>query len=203
MHSVLAIFRKDVRATWPQLALWLLMVAILTATVVAAPLKLHNLTLPLDLVGGWLILTVMQQERLPGDTQYWLARPIPRRGIFAAKLLFIGAFVHLPLLVSGILQLTALGFSPVEYASTLFLSQVALTAIPVLVVPLAAVTRNLAQGVIALLCVLLPMYGVDQLFVSQRFISWIMPWWMGEIGSRVLGAALGRLFTCSTRTRSS
>ena len=54
---------------------------------------------------------VVHQDPIPGVRQDWLVRPIPRRDLFLAKLLFVVVLVQGPMFVTDLLQGLANGFS--------------------------------------------------------------------------------------------
>jgi len=69
-------------------------------------------TLILLLLTWWfLIVRAVQSEALPGDRQYWITRPYEWKKLLAAKLLFIGVFVHLAAFVDDAFLLTRAGFN--------------------------------------------------------------------------------------------
>jgi hypothetical protein len=82
---------------------------------------LLNLILPL----AWAVLIALavHLEPLTLDTAFWVTRPYRRSTLFAAKLLFAIVTIHLPLLVSHGIILSAHGFMP--FAPELFWKQAA------------------------------------------------------------------------------
>lgn len=62
------------------------------------------------LVMGVLVAIAVQQDPVPGDRQDWLVRPIRRRDLMLAKLLFIVIAVHGPLLLVDLALGLAMGF---------------------------------------------------------------------------------------------
>lgn len=103
----------------------------------------------------WLLVTSLIHEETPiGHEQYWLTRPFSRGDLLAAKALFLGAFVHLPVFVCQAVVLAANGFSPVEHFGDLVARQVFLAAMLVLpLAALAAVTKGLGQAFLGVLLV--------------------------------------------------
>src|SRR5580700_10432189 len=51
-----------------------------------------------------LVIAVVQQDRLPGTTQDWLTRPIPRDKLIAAKILFVALIGLGPIFVADVLM---------------------------------------------------------------------------------------------------
>src|SRR5580658_2674829 len=100
------IFKKDARLLWPMAAL----VAVLH---VCAAIPRHlidqgmasvqlevlsELLSALALLGVTVLVVVaMHQDPVPGTRQDWLVRPIRRRDLILAKLLFVLLMVQLPL----------------------------------------------------------------------------------------------------------
>ena len=99
------IFRKDVRLLWPLVA----MVGLLQFASAGTRLALGHfgdppqLALIASLLSGMmflgiaiLIIAAVQQDTVPGVNQDWLVRPISRRDLVLAKLLFLLIAVHGP-----------------------------------------------------------------------------------------------------------
>jgi len=93
-----------------------------------------------------LITTTVQLDVLPGVSQDWLVRPIRRRDLLCAKLLFVLITAHVPMLLADLAHGTAAGF-PLRESLTAALSRNAqillFFSLPVLAI--AAVTRTLVQ----------------------------------------------------------
>lgn len=157
MRQVLAIFRKDLRRASPLLAAALALTALIGylddpgSLVDFVPNLLYILW-----VACWIFLgaSLIHQEPLPGDRQYWITRPYDWRQLLAAKLLFAGAFAALPLIAMKGVLLWANGISPLRYApSILSHSLIFLGAVGLVAGSLAAVTASLTQflgGLLAL-----------------------------------------------------
>ena len=64
------------------------------------------------------IALVVHQDPIPGIRQDWLVRPIPRRDLFLAKLLFVAALVQGPWWLVDLLQGVANGFGVGQSAAT-------------------------------------------------------------------------------------
>ncbi len=156
MNHILAIFRKDTRRLWPQIAVLL---ALITADALTDPtytsLRVPFLSSILLPIAAWiLIVSLIHQESIPGDRQYWLTRPYWWPELIAAKALFIAAFVNLPLLVYHLAVYVAMGIPIHEHLGSLFWRQVFLTALFLLpAVALAVLTRSFTQVVAAVVAV--------------------------------------------------
>jgi hypothetical protein len=111
-------------------------------------------------VAWWFLVSLLiHEESLAGDRQFWITRPYAWRHLLAAKLLFVVVFVNLPLLAAQIAILAAAGYQPLAGLPRLLWMQLAVTM--VLIAPaiaLATVTRNLAQFVMSILCLVLAAY---------------------------------------------
>ena len=167
MNKILHIFQNDVRRLWPELVA---IIALLGFMIWFAP----NLWLPWDQLGtvarivssylplllafAWcfLIVRVIQGDKLVGDRQFWVTRPYGWQSLLAAKLFLIVLVFNLPMLISDSILLSRAGFRPTEYILGLMWKQLLLTivlALPAMV--LATLTASFAQAVLAalVLCV--------------------------------------------------
>jgi hypothetical protein len=102
---------------------------------------------------AWLFTVVraIQGESLVGDRQFWVTRPYDWRQLLAAKLLFLLAFVNLPMLVLDLFLLARAGFAPGRYFAGLFWMQLLVTLILLIpVAALAAVTASVVQLLLTL-----------------------------------------------------
>ena len=182
------IFKKDTRLLWPFAALAALVHGI---NAVAAAFSngidaLFIASMPLALVSLLslvvLVVSVAQQDQVPGERQDWLIRPINRLHLVAAKLLFVVLVGLAPLYVADV----ALGLArqlPLGdvLAASLRRSTALLCFICLPTLIVAAVTRTLTEFVVTVvvaavaftgLYALMPAVGwVDTLTGSE--ISWI------------------------------
>jgi hypothetical protein len=71
-----------------------------------------NLALPaIGLLGlALLVISVLQLDRLPGSSQDWLTRPIPRGTLFTSKLLFVIVVGLLPIFLGDVAMGLAVHF---------------------------------------------------------------------------------------------
>lgn len=91
-----------------------------------------------------------------GDRQFWVTRPYEWKKLLAAKLLFVFAFVNVPLLFLQVFLLLKAGFPPTRYVVGLLWLQ--LLWVLILIWPvaiLATVTASIGQFMLAVLGVLL------------------------------------------------
>jgi hypothetical protein len=114
------IFKKDLRLLWP----FGLAAAIMQFAIVAVHLKLgvfeeqpvfSSVLLLLESMMYFgvtvLIATVVHEDSIVGIRQDWLVRPIRRRDLLAAKLLFLLMAVQVPMLLAAVIGGLANGFS--------------------------------------------------------------------------------------------
>jgi hypothetical protein len=161
------IFKKDMILLWP-VALFAIVTQIgLAALMFAAdsapqsqPL-MFAARLSVALVFLMIVFSIaldVQQEAIPGTRQDWLTRPIGRRDLLLAKLLFVLLAVHLPMLLCDLAQGLARGFplgATTGAALVRNLNLFVTVSLPAL--GFAAMTANLAQFLIA---------GVAYLFIT-------------------------------------
>ncbi len=152
MKRILGIFFKDVRRLWPRIAIVLVVELLIGWVWLAAPRGVANAWPALSLLEGlawwYLIASVIHEEAVPGDRQYWLTRPFSRWDLLAAKLIFILAFLSLPLFLGQVASLLLRGVSPLAYLADLLVCQLfylASAALPV--AAWASVTAGLVEFV--------------------------------------------------------
>jgi len=126
MVRTLRIFRKDARRLWPGALAY---VAVMALAATHRPWS-HNIstweTLPLLLapLACWVLaVTLIHEERLIGDQQYWLTRPYTWKDLVAAKALFLVAFVNVPLFICQFAAVASAGISPWEWLPALLWRQ--------------------------------------------------------------------------------
>jgi hypothetical protein len=113
-------------------------------------------------VGWWLLIArVVHEERLVGDTQFWITRPYQWNSLLAAKLLFLAAFVDLMFLVVQCSMLAEEGFSPLAESPKLLLNLLLISLLFLLpLTAIAAITSSFARMTLTLLGALLA-FGVS------------------------------------------
>lgn len=159
------IFKKDLKLLWPLV----LIVAVAEALdeamwfrvgIFLEPISLRRIaaTLSVGLVVGIvaLIVSAVHQDTLPGDRQDWLVRPIRRRDMILAKILFVLLAVHGPYLLIDLAQGISMGFS---FWDSLFaalsrgIHLLWVISLPVLAI--AAITSTIVEVVGALMVIAL------------------------------------------------
>jgi len=177
MPRAIAIFRKDARHLWPYITIFLILMALaalLDPTYTGRDSSSYTLLSSLLPLACWaLIVASIHEEKLPGDRQYWLTRPISWRDLLAAKALFVVAFINLPLLLSHLAVWLALGIPPLEHLPALLWKQVFFSAFYILpVAALAAITRNIGQVILAALLIVVPAFPLEQFLFARFRLSW-------------------------------
>jgi hypothetical protein len=176
MKQILHIFAKDVRRFWPEILTLLALVAafiILHSYIWAAPMRydqgasfggtlamlttLFGFLVVLIPIGWWLLITLaIQEERLVGDTQFWITRPYQWKNLLTAKLLFALAFVYLPIFLAQCVLLAEEGFRLQPNIPGLLSNLLIITATVVLpLIALATVTSNFSRMTLTVLGALL------------------------------------------------
>lgn len=164
MRQTLHIFKKDVRHLWFEIAVAITAIAAFTFTGARRALWLVDpvtnrtaawtiVLILLPLVWWTLIARVIHDEALTGDRQFWITRPYSWKSLLAAKVLFILAFVNLPMLIGDVVILRAYGLHPLgtELPGLLW-SQVLLAIVFVLpIATLSALTAGFVQLIFAIL----------------------------------------------------
>jgi hypothetical protein len=106
----------------------------------------------LPLAWWTLIGRVIHDEALPGDRQFWITRPYSWHGLLGAKILFVLAFINLPMLLAHAVIIRAYGLPLGAAIPGLLWSQLLLTVVFLLpVFALSAVTKNFVQLIVAVL----------------------------------------------------
>ncbi len=177
MRQALQIFKKDVRYLKHEIALLLSMAVLLAA--MRAPEFVQVIEFALVGAAAFLIGRLVLAETIPGDRQFWITRPYRWPSLLAAKLLFILAFVNLPVLLAHLCILVADGFPLATSLPGLLWSQVLLfTFVSLPFASLAALSSGMAAFIFAQLIVIAAGYGIWDVFVTTRTgsfggVSWV------------------------------
>jgi hypothetical protein len=114
MKQALHIFKKDARYLRWELAALFACMALFVWAQTRHPVGLSSLasivTPLLACLWAFICARLMQAEPIPGDRQFWITRPYEWRSLLAAKLLFIVAFLSIPLLLADAIILATQGF---------------------------------------------------------------------------------------------
>lgn len=195
------IVRKDLRLLWPMAvivaAVNLTNAVLLTLGGTFARTRqlidpgtlswISNLALPAVGIIGLVLLVVsaIQQDPLPGTTQDWLTRPIPRSRLWAAKLIFVLLAGLFPIFAGDVAMGIAAHFRPMDvFAVSLTRSLALLCLVCLPAAMIAAVTRKLTDvlvsgiGLIVLgAAILIAFIGLGiPAPVMQSGYAWIILW---------------------------
>ena len=134
----------------------------------------------------FLIIRVVHGENLVGDRQFWVTRPYQWRKLLAAKLLFIVAFVNLPLFLVQIFLLIKDRFPVAPHIPALLWMQLLWLVFVILpAVTLATVTTGTGQ-------LLLVVLGAVLLLIAAVSVLRLIPN-KGVLGANGLPSSLGFL----------
>ncbi len=151
------IFKKDARLLWWLAAGAAALQFVNTALLLQlglfprdqrAAVMMQLLSIGGFLATGFVIAAVVHQDAIPGVRQDWLVRPIRRRDLLLAKLLFVVLMVQLPILLANVFEGVAKGFSlgpSLEVAASRSFFLLLLVDIPFLA--FASVTKNLLEAI--------------------------------------------------------
>ncbi len=164
MRQVVHIFKKDFHCLWSHVLRVLILTGLFAwsngqggilqkggtfdLTTAYGWIAMIQSLLPILLPIAWwyLIAAVISQEALPGEEQFWLTRPYSRPQLATAKILFILAFVNLPMLVAHCVILHDQGFPVLSHVPGLLLAQLMIFALWLMpAIALAVACRNLWQ----------------------------------------------------------
>lgn len=156
MKQVLAILRKDMLRLRLQLA-GALALTVLIGYVDRPDSSSFASNLAYILwIACWVYIgaSLIHQEHLPGDRQYWLTRPYDWRRLLAAKVLFGIVFAVLPLIAIKMAVLWVNGIPPLRHAPAILSNSLAfMGAVGLFAGSLAAVTATLTQFLWGLLAI--------------------------------------------------
>jgi hypothetical protein len=175
---------------------------------------ISNLALPaVGLIGlVLLVFSSIQQDPLPGTTQDWLTRPIPRSRLWAAKFMFVLLAGLSPILLGDVVMGVAAHFGPADViAASLTRSLALLCLICAPAAMLALVTRKLTEilvfGIGLILLLVAVLIGLIQLGlqspVMQSGYVWVVLWIFAglSIGLTVLLVPLQLRWRSTQRVR--
>jgi hypothetical protein len=192
------IFKKDLRLLWP----FGIAAAILQFAIVAVHLKLgvfeeqpifSSVLLLLESMMYFgvavLIATVLHEDSVVGMRQDWLVRPIRRRDLLAAKLLFLLLAVQVPMLLAGVIGGLANEF-PLWLSFSAALSQNAyfLIGFTLPIFAFVSLTRSTPEALgVAFVIVVVNILGAEALILplsgsplgptSNTGLAWIPQTW--------------------------
>jgi hypothetical protein len=153
------IFKKDWRLLWPLVTALAVLQGLLALVRFTGHFFNGLPTVPMSLLellaGATVITLVVLQDPIPGVRQDWLVRPIARRDLFLAKLLFVVVLVQGPWFVTDLLQGPGNGFSFGQSAAAAAACAVwVLVTLSLPVLAFAALTASMTETFVAALGVL-------------------------------------------------
>ena len=152
------ILKKDWKLTWPMVLAVAAIHFILRLILYEmghfgrpALAALVNLLLMAGYLGSaFLIVSVVQQDAIPGVRQDWLVRPILRRDLLLAKILFVLLLVQAPLVAADAFEPLLYGFSPGQSLAAAFSRGMGLLLFFYLaLLVFASLTRNLTEAIVS------------------------------------------------------
>jgi len=171
------IFKKDVKL------LWHFVLAVAGIHFLSAGLQfaidhtgvsqaLLNLSILLQIAtisaSALLIAMVVHQDAIPGVRQDWLVRPIRRRDLLLAKVLFVVLMVHGPVFAADLAQGLANGFPFTQsFVAAGSRSVYLLLGLSVPVLAFASLMRNMAEAVIGAVAAFLG-FAMLQILTNNR-----------------------------------
>jgi hypothetical protein len=188
MREAWHIFKKDARYLRFEIALVLAMLAIFTWIVRQG--NPYGMDVAGIIPGAWIILLfsiastymmarLIHAETIPGDRQFWITRPYRWKSLFAAKVLFIIAFVNVPIFMARFVIIAAAGFPVMANLPGLLWSQAVMFLISQLpVITLAALTSGIMSFILTALVL---MFVVSNAFFRGPSDAFSFPTqWIGS-----------------------
>lgn len=152
MRQAWHIFRKDVRHLYREIV-FLLALALLFGWLARPDAHFgvdtaDTMQLLYAAAAAYTIARLVHAEPIPGDTQFWITRPYRWPSLMTAKILFVIAFVHLPVLLMQTVILLLNGFPAATFLAGLLWSQILIAlAITLPCFAIAAMTAGLISFV--------------------------------------------------------
>lgn len=187
--------RKDLRAIWPLLTLWLVVLSFRLLLPTEEPFTGQSQTAQLQsilVMIQWALTAVLPallvlQDPVPGARSFWLTRPISRLDMLASKGVGLGLlFVALPLAFEAV-ELARLGLGGWGLAAGLAESALQLGGVVLAAAALASISSSLARFVVLfLVCTLLAKTVGPALIASVSGSSPGLDGWQSLWNSRSL-----------------
>lgn len=206
MDQILHILKKDIRRLRWEIAASVLITMLLAwlngdVRLIRAVTQeekvldgLRSMLQALSVFAWWfLIVSLMQEEAIPGVKQFWLTRPYRRGALLAAKIGFVLLFLNLPMLLADAIALSRVGIPLGGQLGAMLWKQVLYSItflLPAIVV--GAVTSGLAQAVLAILGMALIAGLTASIPGNENSVS-SLRWWnlvMSEAVTALAGAAI-------------
>jgi hypothetical protein len=174
MNQVLHIFQKDARRHWPEILISWILLGLYTRWAIHPWngamgitsfaqffLRAEIITPVLVLSWSFLILRIVYGESLIGDRQWWVTKPYLWWKLLDAKVLFVLAFIGLPLFLVQAYLLRYLGFPLLPNLRGILGMQFALAI--VLALPsmaLGTLTKGMGQALFGAVATLIAFIGI-------------------------------------------
>jgi hypothetical protein len=168
MKKTLRIFANDTRHFWPEISLTLAITAVFALTQSSTwPGFPHHLisqrdaeslisTIPFVLILVWYLVVarVVLEDPLAGDQQLWISRPVGWPALLAAKLLFLAAFILVPIFIAQVYILHLAGFNALHVLPALGNQMLTICEILLPALVLASLSPSLKRLILyAIACV--------------------------------------------------
>ena len=125
-----------------------------------------------SLAVAFLIAAAVYQDAIPGVRQDWLVRPVRRRDLLLAKLLFILVMVQGPILLADTIQSLVNGFSLTQsLAAAVTRGLLLLTSISLPALAFASLTRNMTDAVVGGVMVFVGVTVLTQILAIRRALQ--------------------------------
>lgn len=135
---------------------------------------LQTASLLLGILPFCLIALAVFEERLVGERQYWLTRPMSWKALLLEKLLFGIVTLGIPSLLGQAVALAVNGYSPLTYVPGLLWNQVLLFPCLVAVVAVATVLSNFTTFILTgIVAVITSLFWMDRLeTIASENMEW-------------------------------
>ncbi len=149
-------------------------------------IKASQMTIPLVMISIVLFLsTLFHAEAIPGERQYWLARPIHWRDLLIAKAGLAFTAILLPLTLTMVAVLEYQRLSASQHLPALLLSAAVFAFFLIPLFALLAVTKNLQQLSISAVVILAGVAGLS-FMSSGTGASTSKALWLGQLTGTIL-----------------
>jgi hypothetical protein len=205
VRQALHIFRKDVRYLHREIALVLLTAlafAVLDSRSPRGSSRSWLAELALVVAAAFLIGRLMLGEPVPGDRQFWITRPYRWRSLLGAKLLFIAAFVNLPLLLAHLFIVAVDGFPLAASLPGLIWTQILLFAFVAMpFAALATLNAGMAAFIFSQLLILTAAAAIWELLPSNTPLLGGVEWVREAMAALALAAVAVPVMLVQYRSR--
>jgi len=179
------IFKKDLRLVWHMVTAVALIGWLYTITnyhndhTVSNPWRMDTLLMIVQILASTLlVVSVVQLDALPGVRQDWLIRPINRRDLLLAKLLFVLLMVQGPIFAADVAVALADGFPAGQALLTSLLRSINyFTFFLAPTLAFASITGSFTETIVAVVASAAAFFGLMQMINIQ------FPWHWRVVGT--------------------